>query len=231
MNFAPKSPAELDEERKARMKLMDPGPADFVVRAAVDTISSSDKTTEQIELTIEVTDAHGNTKTITDWLTPKMMEKMRNFCYGTGVGSLYESGQLMAEHCDGLSGRCQIAVEKGGPDPKGGRYPDKNKIRDYIPNGNGHAAPAPKSPAAAVPESAAAMRKAQSAFKAKHPQSPRDELIEGWNQAVKKYFFGKKPELVTAGEWEKFAADGFVKPAVEQPFGDDAQFKEDDIPF
>jgi hypothetical protein len=230
LNFTPKSPSEIEEEKKARMQLMDPGPADFVVKTAEDTLSKTDST-EMIEMQVEVTDAHGNTKIIKDWLTPKMMEKMRNFCYGTGVSSLYDQGILTAEHCDGLSGRCLIAVEKGSADPKGGKYPDKNKIRDYIPT-NGHTpAPVPKSPTAAVPQATAAMRKAQTAYKAKYPQTPRDELIEAWNQKVNKYFFGRKPELVSAAEWQKFAADGFEKPAPEAPFGETKEFEESDIPF
>ncbi len=231
MNFSPKNTAELEEERKARMQLMDPGPADFVVKSAIDTLSQSDNT-EMIELQVEVTDAHGNTKVLKDWLTPKMMGKMRNFCYGTGAAALYDQGSLMAEHCAGLGGRCLLAVEKGGMAADGGRYPDKNKIRDYIA-GNGSPAPAPKSPAVSVPDSTAAMRKAQSAYKAKMPaETPRDELVEAWNQNVKKYFFGKDPDLITAAEWNKFAADGFKKPAAQQPFADDAvEFDDSSIPF
>lgn len=228
MIFTPKSPAELEEEKKARMKLFDPGPADFVVKTAMDTQSQSDGT-DMIELQVEVTDAHGESKIIKDWLTPKMMDKMRNFCYGTDAASLYDQGTLMAEHCVGLGGRCLIAVEKGGADPKGGRYPDKNKIRDYIA-GNGHA-PAQRSPTISVPNSKAAMLTAQRTYKAKFSQTPLDEIKEAWNQAVRKYFFGKDAGLVTAAEWNKFAGDGFVKPAPAQPFGDEPQFKEDDIPF
>jgi len=228
MQFTPKSPAEIEEEKKLRMKLMEPGPADFVVKSAADTLSNSDKT-EQIEMQVEVFDQHGTSKVITDWLTPKMMEKMRNFCYGANVAALYDQGTLLAEHCIGLSGRCLIAVEKGGPDPKGGRYPDKNKIRDYIA-ANGHAPAAPRSPAISVPDAAAAMRKAQQTYKNKYPNVPRDEIVEGWNQRVRKYFLGKNPELVTTAEWNKFAADGFEKPAPTDPFGETPAFSNTDDP-
>lgn len=207
---------------------MDPGPADFIVKTATDTLSKTDNT-EMIELQVEVTDSHGTSKVIKDWLTPKMMGKIRNFCYGTGVASLYDSGDLSADHCAGLSGRCLIAVEKGGRAPDGSNYPDKNKIRDYIAS-NGHAS-APKPSAVQVPDTKAAMLKARSAYKARFPGTPNDELIESWNQRVRKYFLGKNPELVTSVEWTKFAADGFAKPKPEQPFGDEQQFKEDDIPF
>jgi hypothetical protein len=229
MNFTPKSETQLEEDRRKRMKVLKKGEADFVVRSAVNKLSQKDST-EMIELQVECTDADGTTKVIKDWLHPAMEHRIRHFCYATGLGAVYERGELDAEHCEGRGGRCMIVVEKSD------QYGDQNKVKDYVvaeqtktttgyQNAKGGAQQKPE-----PTEAEKAKRRAWEAFKAKFPEVQTTELQGEFRKAVADYFPAKKPELIGAGEWDRFVRDGFAKSA-ESPVSDEPVFAESDIPF
>ncbi len=235
MNFAPKSETQLEEERRKRMQLLIDGEADFVVKSALDKNAQKDGR-EMIEIQCECTDSAGTTKVIKDWLHPAMEHKVRHFCYAVGLGSLYERGELAAEHVEGRGGRCMIRTDKD----KSGKYPDKNEIRDYVvaaqtkqtsgyQNAKGNGAATQQKP---VPSSAElAKRKAWAAYKAKWPDAPTAETQEAFKVAAAGYFRGKPFDLINGTEWEKFVADEFVRKPGESPIPDEPVFTESDIPF
>jgi hypothetical protein len=232
MNFNPQSEQELEEDRRKRMKILKKGEADFVVKTAKNAISKNND--EMIEMQVECTDADGMTKVVRDWLHPAMPHRIRHFCYATGLGSIYERGELDAEHCGGRGGRCMIQVEHSE------QYGDQNKIKDYVvadqtkgttgyqnaKNSNGAGPQHKPEPT----EAEKAKRRAWDNFKSKFPEVQTAELQGEFKKAVADYFPAKKIELIGAGEWDRFVKDGFVKDATS-PIGDEAVFAESDIPF
>ncbi len=81
-----------------------------------------------------------------------------------------------------------------------------------------------------VSESQSAQNRAWTAYRDRYPEVPEDEVGQGWWQAFRKYFPGKKPELVVAADWDRFAADGFTKQP-KNPIGSEQQFKPEEIPY
>lgn len=228
MNFQPQTEAELEEDRRKRMKILKKGEADFVVKTALDKHAQKNGV-EMIELQIEVTDADGTSKVLKDWLHPALMHRIRHFCYAVGLGSIYERGELCAEHCVGRGGRCMVIIESSE------EYGDQNKVRDYVVAGQTKETPGyqtAKGNGAAKPPSDVdqAKRRAWTKYKAKFPQSPTDELQEGFRQSVAGVFPGKKAELLSAADWDRFVAGGFVK-VMESPISEEPAFAESDIPF
>lgn len=231
MNFTPQTEAELEEDRRKRMKILKKGEADFVVKTAVDKLAQKNGV-EMIELQVEVTDADGTSKVLKDWLHPALMHRIRHFCYAVGLGSIYERGELAAEHCVGRGGRCMVIVESSE------EYGDQNKVRDYViaaqtkdtasyqnaKGNNGGTQKLDTTPAEV------AKRRAWAAYKAKFPESPTDELQEGFRQSVAGVFPGKKTELLTAADWDRFVAGDFVK-VVENPISETPVFADSDVPF
>ncbi len=67
-----------------------------------------------------------------DYLLTSFAYKLRHFCAVTGLMRNYEDGNLEAEDCIGKSGKAEIIIQPGSENPKGGYYPDKNSIKDYI---------------------------------------------------------------------------------------------------
>lgn len=93
-------------------------------------------------------------------------------------------------------------------------------------------APAPKpAPKTAPPPKSAspARERAWDAFKEAHPGLSVTERAAQWRNDLAAMFPGKAQDQVTDAEWIK-AASRFKSPATA-PFGDEQQFKEDDIPF
>lgn len=93
-------------------------------------------------------------------------------------------------------------------------------------NGNGNGAAKPQPSPADI-----AKAKAWKAYAAKWPNTPTDEVQEGFRQRFRKYFPGRKPELVTSADWAQFQADEFEKKVPVSPIGDDVEFAGDDLPF
>jgi hypothetical protein len=81
------------------------------------------------------------------------------------------------------------------------------------------------------PASLAGKRKAWDTYRAIFPNTPVDEVQEGFRQAFRAYFPGRKVELTSAGDWEKFTLDAFERPKVKNPISADEEFADADIPF
>lgn len=86
--------------------------------------------------------AHGNRKMIVDFFDPSSQEvfparKFKHACYCFGLQDMYESGRVSSSAFNGKKGSGIIGIQKD----KGGEYPDKNSIRDYLD---------PVSPSAAI---------------------------------------------------------------------------------
>ena len=125
MRFKPKTTEELDS-----MNLMKPGIYSFRVANATEQISKSGN--EMIKLTIEVYDDFGTTFTIFDYLLEAMAHKLNHFCESVGLYSKYQAGEMTSVDCIGKCGYVEIANQKGGENPTGGTYPDKNAVKDYV---------------------------------------------------------------------------------------------------
>jgi hypothetical protein len=232
MNFNPQSEQELEEDRRKRMKILKKGEADFVVKTAKNAISKNND--EMIEMQVECTDAEGVTKVVRDWLHPAMPHRIRHFCYATGLGAVYERGELDAEHCGGRGGRCMIQVEHSE------QYGDQNKIKDYVvadqtkgTTGYQNAKAANGAGTQHKPdptEAEKAKHRAWGVFKSKFPEVPTVELQGEFKKAVADYFPAKKVELIAAADWDRFIKDGFAK-ALVSPIGETTEFDSSEIPF
>jgi len=125
MNITPKSEAEL----KASL-ILDEGMYPFQVVNAEDAISKSGN--EMIKMTLKVWNKDGSERTLYDYLLDAMAFKLRHFCASTGLLEKYEHGKLHAIDCIGKTGKADIMIQPGQPNDKGGYYPDKNSVKDYL---------------------------------------------------------------------------------------------------
>lgn len=93
-------------------------------------------------------------------------------------------------------------------------------------------APAPKAAAKppAANQTSPAKRAAWEKFNKTYPQLVGDAKGAEWKSAIKDYRPGKLVELWTDDDWTSFAADDFVRKAVESPLEESA-FQESEIPF
>ena len=58
--------------------------------------------------------------------------KFFSFCEATGLSDRYQAGQVDTFDIEGKSGECVLGIKKGKDAPDGGKYPDKNNIKEYI---------------------------------------------------------------------------------------------------
>lgn len=105
------------------------GMYDFEVVSAIDTTSKAGNAMTELELRIH--NKEGKSRTQKDWLVESEATsyKVRHFAASTGLLPMYEKGDLPAEAMVGRAGKLMLGIEKD----KGGVYPDKNKVSDYIP--------------------------------------------------------------------------------------------------
>ena len=108
-------------------------------------ISTDDKPSktgnEMITLQLKVWDDKGREHILTDHLvfSDRALFKVKHFCESVGIAEQYNAGQLEAFHCQDKSGKAHIIIEKDAS----GQYPDKNKIKDYVPESAKTVAPKP----------------------------------------------------------------------------------------
>jgi hypothetical protein len=120
----------MTEEELTRINLLDPGMYDFHVIDAV--FKSSSAGNQMVRLFIGVWDINGHEHTILDYLvrTEKMLYKTKHFCESVGLD--YGSGKFDTDECLGKCGKVEIIIVDTKPDGKGGHYPAKNAVKDYI---------------------------------------------------------------------------------------------------
>ncbi len=133
----------LSEEQamNERFQLLPPGEYDAVVEASVDKVSANSGN-PMMDITLSVYDEQGKPHSVRDFLvfTKAMMWKVVHFAQSSGLSHQYSNGQLCSNIAQGKNVRVKIGVEEGRiiPEDKlqgklvGSKYPDKNKVEDYI---------------------------------------------------------------------------------------------------
>lgn len=130
MQFTPKDEATLERERADRQSSRHPWPKgvyDFEVASAKDNEEKG-----YIELDVVIFADDGEERHVKDWLTPKAMYKLRHFCEAAGLIAEYDAGELVANLCSGITGKCEVKIEKGRKKEGGGFFDDQNRIADYL---------------------------------------------------------------------------------------------------
>ena len=126
---------------QVRYQLLKAGEYDAVIIRSADRISESSGN-PMMDMTLTVFDNEGKEHEIRDFLvfTPKMMWKVIHFADSAGLLTEYEAGKLCSAVALNRRLRVKIKIEEGSLIPEnklknkliGSKYPDKNKIDDYI---------------------------------------------------------------------------------------------------
>jgi len=129
------------EAIEERFNLLKEGEYDAVIAASQDKQSASSGN-PMMDITLQVFDENGKARDVRDFLvfTKGMMWKVIHFADSAGILEAYEQGKLCSEVAIGNRVRVKITVEEGGEipadklkgKPAGSKYPDKNKVEDYI---------------------------------------------------------------------------------------------------
>ncbi|HHF7350857.1 TPA: DUF669 domain-containing protein [Legionella anisa] len=128
------------EAMQERFQLLKEGEYDAVITASQDTHSSTGN--PMMDMTVTVFDENGRKQDIRDFLvfTPKMMWKIIHFADSAGILKEYEEQKLCSQVAIDNRVRVKIKIEEGklipveklDGKPMGSKYPDKNKVEDYV---------------------------------------------------------------------------------------------------
>ncbi len=128
------------EAIEERFQLLKEGEYDAVIAASQDKTSGSGN--PMMDITLQVFDAAGKARDVRDFLvfTKGMMWKIIHFADSAGLLKQYEEGKLCSEVAIGNRVRVKITIEEGSEIPQdklkgkptGTKYPNKNKVDDYI---------------------------------------------------------------------------------------------------
>jgi len=131
-----------EQAMQQRFSLLKAGDYDAVVIHSEDKTSSSGNPMMTVKLSVY--DEAGLTHDLVDYLvfTPKMMWKVIKCAQSAGLQKEYDSQQFCSEVLMDRTIRVKIDVEEGKliPDEKlgdkapGARYPDRNIVKEYLPN-------------------------------------------------------------------------------------------------
>lgn len=132
----------LNEEdaQKARYGLLEDGEYDAVVKVSTQKPSKSGNI--MAELILDVFDKQGQAHEVKDWLvfSNNMLWKLKHFCESAGLEKEYQAEQFHPGMAVNQHVRVKIITEIGNEipidklqgKPVGSRYPDRNKIEDYL---------------------------------------------------------------------------------------------------
>ncbi len=139
-NYTPMSETEA---MQSRFQLLPDGEYDAVITASEDKVSASGN--PMMAVTLTVFDDSGKSQEIRDWIvfTPSMMWKAIHFADSAQLMAEYEGGTLCSDIARDKRLRVKIVSEEGSVIPPdklkgkslGSKYPDKNKVEDYIKHG------------------------------------------------------------------------------------------------
>lgn len=128
------------EAMEARYQLLKEGIYDALIVSATEKTSSTGN--PMLDMMVSVYDENGRSHEIRDFLvfTDKMTWKAIHCADSAGLSKEFEGGKFCSELIEGRPVKVKINIEQGGiiPEDKlkgsafGARYPDKNKIEDYI---------------------------------------------------------------------------------------------------
>ena len=123
-----------------RYQLLKEGMYVAVIRKSEDKISMSGN--PMMDMILDVYDEHGKSHEVRDFLvfTKKTMWKVIHCADSAGMLDEYNDKKFCSETITGRNVKVKIIIEKGNviPDEKlngkpfGSRYPDKNKVDDYL---------------------------------------------------------------------------------------------------
>lgn len=129
------------EAMAERFQLMKEGEYDAIISASQDRVSANSGN-PMMDMTVTVFDDNGKSHDVRDFLvfTNTMMWKVIHCADSAGLIKEYEAGQFCSELVIGKRVRVKITIEQGGliaedklkGKPLGSKYPDKNKIEDYV---------------------------------------------------------------------------------------------------
>ncbi len=130
-----------EEAMQERFQLMSDGDYDAVIDDSIDKISQRSGK-PMMEMNLTVYDSFGRGHLVKEYLvfTPSMMWKVIHFSESSGLVEEYKNKKLCSDIVRGKNIRVRITTEKGSEipvdklkgKPEGSRYPDKNKVLDYI---------------------------------------------------------------------------------------------------
>ncbi len=128
------------EAMAERFQLLKEGEYDAVISSSSDAQSKTGN--PMMDMTVSVYDENGKPHDVRDFLvfTKSMMWKVIHFAESAGLLKIYEEGNLCSKVSVSKRVRVQITVEPGKEitvdklegKPAGSRYPDKNKVQDYV---------------------------------------------------------------------------------------------------
>jgi len=133
----------MDEEEamQERFQLLAKGEYDAVIEKSQDRVSSNSGN-PMMDMTLSVFDEQGRSHSVRDFLvfTKSMMWKVIHCADSAGIIDQYKSGKLCSDLIQGKRVRVKIGIEEGKiiPEEKlqdkspGSKYPDKNKVEDYL---------------------------------------------------------------------------------------------------
>lgn len=129
------------EAMQERFQLLKEGEYDAVIESSQDKVSASSGN-PMMDITLQVFDENGKPHAVRDFLvfTKTMMWKVVHFADSAGLIQAYEEQKLCSDVAIGNQVRVKITIEEGGFIPKdklkgkpiGSKYPDKNKVDDYV---------------------------------------------------------------------------------------------------
>jgi len=129
------------EAIEERFNLLKEGEYEAVISASQDKVSANSGN-PMMDITLQVFDEAGKARDVRDFLvfTKTMMWKVIHFADSAGLLKEYEEGKLCSESAIGNRVRVKITVEEGSEIPQdklkgkpvGSKYPDKNKVEDYV---------------------------------------------------------------------------------------------------
>lgn len=130
----PMSAEEAYQAKKAS-KPKDPvfpkGEYEFKVHSAEAAVSNAGNQMIRVTIRLEAfQDGKPISNLTNDWLLleGKTAYKLRHFCESIGMGEDYEKGEIDIESMKGRRGVADVYIDKSTDD----RYPDKNKVNDYV---------------------------------------------------------------------------------------------------
>lgn len=129
------------EAMQERFQILKEGEYDAVITASQDTLSANSGN-PMMDMTVTVYDENGKPHDVRDFLvfTKAMMWKVVHFANSAGILKEYEERKLCSQIAIGKRVRVKIVIEEGREIPEdklkgkplGSKYPDKNKVEDYV---------------------------------------------------------------------------------------------------
>jgi len=132
-----------EEAIQERYQLLPDGDYPGVIESAVDKISESSGN-PMMDMILSIFDKNGKSYSVRDFLpyTRNMAWKMIHCAESSGLLKEYQDKKFCSSLVVGKNVLVRVSLEKGGEIPEhklkgkapGAKYPDKNKVEDYIVN-------------------------------------------------------------------------------------------------